>query len=445
LAAEHCSSTAAYPSNQGALPSTKKDGDDSPSFLLLECSPNFLCYDVIAMSVKALLFTLLLLPAGSIPSVCQESLSTQDQIKHHAQMAQQYLREQRPDLAIPELQKVAALDPGNVDARANLGVLFFFRSDYAEAVPQLQAAVKLQPDLWRIQALLGMAEVHTSDSANARKDLEASFPQLQDKKLQLQVGLELVGLYTESSDLDDAAGMILQLGKAYPDNPEVLYAAYRTLSDLSGESMLSLSLVAPDSAQMHQVMAHEELKEGNTNGAIAQFRKAIAIDPHLPGVHFELAELLNTSPDAMVKKEAEKEYRAALIENPLDGKTECRLAEIDAQKGNTSRSYDEYSTAVKLQPADADAKLGLAKTLIEMNQPDKAQALLEETVQLEPTNAVAHYRLGTLYRKNGRVEDAKREVELYKKYKDMKEKLRAVYKDLQVQPSEIRADEPDAK
>jgi cytochrome c-type biogenesis protein CcmH/NrfG len=239
--------------------------------------------------------------------------------------------------------------------------------------------------------------------------------------------------------------MTIQLRKEFPVNPEVQYAAYRTFSDLSGESMLSLSVVAPESAQMHQVMAHEELKEGNTNGAIAQFRKAIAIDTHLPAVHFELAELLHTSQDAAVKKEAEKEYRSALIENPLDEKTECRLAEIDAQNGDTSRSYAEYSRAVALQPTDSDAKLGLAKTLIEMNQPDKAQALLEETVQLEPTNAVAHYRLATLYREKGRVEDSKREVDLYKKYKEMKEKLRAVYKDLQVQPSEIRADEPDAK
>jgi Tfp pilus assembly protein PilF len=100
---------------------------------------------------------------------------------------------------------------------------------------------------------------------------------------------------------------------------------------------------------------------------------------------------------------------------------------------------------VELAPGDSDAKLGLAKTLIEMNQLDKAQALLEQTVQLEPTNAVAHYRLATLYRKKGEVEDAKREVELYRKYKDMKEKLRAVYKDLQVQPSEIRVDEQDEK
>ena len=94
-----------------------------------------------------------------------------------------------------------------------------------------------------------------------------------------------------------------------------------------------------------------------------------------------------------------------------------------------------------MQPGDADAKLGLAKSLTEMNQSEKALPLLEDAVQLEPTNAIAHYRLAALYRKMGRVEDAKQQVELYQKFKEMKEKLRALYKELQVQPKEIRADE----
>jgi hypothetical protein len=50
-----------------------------------------------------------------------------------------------------------------------------------------------------------------------------------------------------------------------------------------------------------------------------------------------------------------------------------------------------------------------------------------------------------LYRKNGRVEDAQREVELYKKYKLMKEKLNAVYKEMQVQPNRLRAEQQDEK
>jgi tetratricopeptide (TPR) repeat protein len=397
------------------------------------------------MSTRAALLAVFLVPFVSILSLCQGASSAQEKLSAHEHLAQQYLSQQRPDLAIPELKKVIELDPGNVNGRANLGVLLFFHGDYADAVPQLQEALKLRPDLWKVQALLGMAEQRTADFKSAQRDLEASFSSIQDQKLKVQVGLELVGLYTASSDLDDAAGVITQLKKAYPEDPEVLYAAYRTFSDLSGESMLSLSMVAPDSAQMHQVMAHEEIKEGNTNKAVAQFRKAIELNTHLPGVHYELAELLNTSLDAAVKNEAEKEYRAAVKENPGDERAEFRLGEIDAHNGNTAKAYEEYSRAVELQPQDAEARLGLAKILIDMNQRDKAQAMLEETVKLEPTNAVAHYRLGNLYRQKGQIEDAKREVDLYKKYKDMKDKLRSVYKDLQVVPSEINHDELDAK
>ena len=397
------------------------------------------------MSAKAALFAVILLPVVSLPAFCQAVPNQQEQISSHQRLAQQYLKQQRPDLAIPELQKLVELDPGNVEARGNLGVLLFFRGDYKGAVPHLREAVRLQPGLWKVEALLGMAEEKTGDSADARKDMEAAFPSIQDQKLKIQVGLELVGLYTAGSDLDDAAGVIIQLRKAYPDDAEVQYAAYRTYADLSGESMLALSLVAPDSAQMHQVMAHEEIKEGNTNGAVAQFRAAVKLDPHLPSVHYELAELLNTSQDAAVKAEAEKEYRAALTENPGDEKAECRLGEIDTHKGNTAQAFQEYSRAVELQPADDDARLGLAKTLIDMGQTEKAQAMLEQAIQLEPTNAVAHYRLATVYRGQGRMDDAKRELELYRKYKELKEKLRAVYKELQVQPSEIHPDEPDEK
>jgi tetratricopeptide (TPR) repeat protein len=390
-------------------------------------------------------FVLLLCAALSLSQAAEDK---QQEFAAHMQKAHGYLDQKQPALAIPEFQAAVAIDPENVDAQANLGVLLFFQGKSADSIPHFRAALaavkeERPPSLAKIQGLLGMAESRTLDFADARKDMEAAFPSLQDRRFQVQLGLELAGLYTESGDLDKAATVIAQLRKTEPDNPEVLYAAYRTYSDLAGESMLALSLAAPDSAEMHQLLAHEDARQGNTNAAIAQYRKAIAIDPHLPGVHFELAELLRTSADETVKKEAEQEYHAALLENAQDEKSILRLAEIDAQKGNTEQAYKEYAKAAELQPADADAKLGLAKTLIAMNQPDKALPLLEQTVQEEPTNATAHYRLATLYRKLGRVDDAKRETELYKKFKEMKEKLQALYKELQVQPKEIRADEQD--
>jgi len=371
--------------------------------------------------------------------------SAQDRIAEHERMAQQYLRQKRPDLAIPELQKIVALDPRNVDAHANLGVLLFFQGNYQEALPQLRNAIDLQPQLWKIRSLLGLAEEKTSDLAGARSDLEASFPMLQEKKLKLEVGLDLIGLYSGTSELDRAASVLAQLQQAYPDEPEVLYAEYRTYADLSGEAMLRLSLMAPGSPQMHQLLAHEEIRQGNTNGAVDQFRQAIALDPNLPGAHYELAELLDTSQIPAVKTEAEQEYRAALKSNPQDEKSICKLGEIALQAGNLELANEDFAKSVSLRPDDSDAKLDLAKVLIQINQPAKAQALLEQTVQLDPTNVTAHYRLATFYREQGRMDEARRQLELYQNLRKEKDKLRAVYKDLLIQPIEIKADAANEK
>ena len=367
----------------------------------------------------------------------QSGADQKSALADYIRKARGFLDEKRPDLAIPELQAAIAIDPSNVESQGNLGVLLYFRGKVADAIPHLRAAVERQPGLGKIQGLLGLGEVHTLGVARGRQDLESAFPVIDDPKFKVQVGLELITLYTQNGDLEEANQVLGQLRKAAPDDPEVLYAAYRTYSDLAGESMLALSLAAPDSAQMHQLMAHEESRQGHTNAAIAEFRKALAIDPHLPGAHFELAELFHASDDDAAKKEAEKEYRLTLTENPQDAKSISRLAEIDEQKGNTQQALEEYRNAVRLQPGDADAKVGLAKILSETNHTDEALLLLEEAVRLEPTDATAHYRLGTIYRKLGRSEDSKKEFEIYKKYKDLKEKLRSVYKDLQVQPDEI--------
>ena len=242
--------------------------------------------------------------------ICRAQTETDPQAEFavHIQQAQEYLEQKRPDLAIPELQAAANINPDNIETQSNLGVLLFFQGRPAEAIPHLRMAVEKQPALSKIQGILGIAELQTQASVEGRKDLETSFPQIDDQRFKIQVGLELVGVYTDSGDIEQAAGILAQLKETAPANPEVLYASYRTFSDLSSEAMIALSLAAPDSAQMHQLLAHEEIKEGNTNGAIAQYRKAIAIDPHLPGVHFELAELLHTSQDPAVKKEAEQEY-----------------------------------------------------------------------------------------------------------------------------------------
>lgn len=372
------------------------------------------------------------------------SQSNQQDYSAHIHKAETYLQEKRPDLAIPELEAAVRANPESVDAQGNLGVLLFFQGKYADAIPHMRIAVAKQPTLGKLQGLLGIAEERTQDLTDAKQDLEAAFPLIQDKKFKVQTGLELVGTDTKLNDLLAAAPIIGELQKLVPENPEVLYAAYRTYSELEVQAMLSLTLTGPNSAQTYEMLAHEEIKRGDTNAAVANFRKAIAIDPKLPGVHFDLAELLKTSQNPEVKKEAEQEYRADLAQDPTDARAERRLGEIDEGFGLAKQAYQEYVAAVKMQPDDPDANLDLAKMLIQMGQRDKALPLLEKVVREDPTIALAHLRLSQLYRRKGMVKESDRQVALYKRYTDLKTKLNASYKQLQVQPNEIHPDDENA-
>jgi tetratricopeptide (TPR) repeat protein len=382
-----------------------------------------------------------LLTVLTVSSVCQTPSDTQDQIAQHQRLVQQYLQQQRPDLAIPELQKVIELDPGNVDALGNLGVLYFFRGDYKESVPQLRAALQIQPSLFKLQALLGLAERSLGDQAASRQDLEAAFPHLTETKTQAQVGQALMSDYTVHGDLEKAATITSILLQAQPTEISLLYSSYKIYSDLAGKAMLTLALTAPASAQMHQIMARELARHAENDTAIANYREAIKIDPHLLGIHSEFGDLLYRSPDAKLKAEAEQEFNAALAANPKDQLALLMLGNIAAAHGNSSAAIADYNRALAIDPDNGDVCTELGKVFVTLNQHDKALPMFERAVQIDPSNYIAHYRLGTLYREAGRSDDAKEQVNQYLTYKQRKDKLEKVFNDMRVQSGDSSRDD----
>ena len=379
---------------------------------------------------------------GLLPCLSQSDPGRQQQIESHLRKAAEYLKENKPDLAVPEFRAILALDPTNVDAHGNLGAVLFFQGAYADALPQLRAAVKSRPTLWKTRALLGIAEKRIGDSDAARRDLEKAFPNLREEKIRIQTGLELIEIYSAAGDLDKAAATIAALRKLEPTDPAILYSAYRLYSDLADESLLSLSIVDPKSARMHQALAHELAKRGSTEEAIENYRAAIKLDPHIPGIHFELAEMLSTVGTPESRQEAETEYQAAIAANPRDEQSECRLGEIALRGNDLKSASDHYTRAVELQPNDPEANVGMAKVLMSFDQPQKAETLLQHAIQVDPTNPVAHFRLSTIYRQSGRLADAKREVDEYQRYNKMKEQLRELYHDLHRSQTRDENDSP---
>src|ERR1700730_4071080 len=327
------------------------------------------------MVVRAVTYGAIGIFLGALPYHPQSATSQQQQIESHSRQAQELLKTNRPELAVREYSAILALDPNNVDARGNLGVVWFFQCKYEKGAPELRGALKLSPTLWKIQALLGMCEKRIGETAGAQADLEQAFPRLTEKKLRVEAGMELIEIHFGAGDLDQAATIASALRQLEPENPDIQFTAHRIYSALADESLLSVAMLAPKSARMHQLMAHELARYGDTEGAIAQYREAIKIAPQLPGLHFELAELLSLSTVATDQAGVESEYRAALAGNPYDEKSECRLGGIAARQSDLKSAFAHYSRAVELQPKDADACLGLAKVLVAMNQTEKAQPL----------------------------------------------------------------------
>ncbi len=396
------------------------------------------------VSTKAGICAVAALLLWSVSSSAQ-SVPHSQQIEDHSRRAREFLAANKPDPAIEEFRAILALDPNDITALGDLGALLYFRGDYQRAAINLRAAVRREPSLWKTVMLLGMCEKRLGNSAAARANLEQAFPQLTEEKLRVQAGMELTEVYYASRDLDKAANLIAVLKKLKPEDAAILYTAHRIYSEQADESALGIAILAPKSAWMHEVIAEEMITQGDNQAAIAHYRDALKIDDRIPGLHFELAELLNSALSPSTDKEqAEKEYEAALAQNPFDEKSECRLGRIALGRNDVKGAFAHYSKALELQADDPEANLGLGKVMLSMQQPEKAKALLEKAVRLDPSDSVGHYQLGTLYRKAGREDDARRELAEFQRLKQMKEQLREVYKQMRIQgrPGQEEADIP---
>lgn len=346
------------------------------------------------------------------------------------EQAQEYLRQQRPQLAIPVLRQIISLDTNNLNAHANLGVLLFFQGNYSEAMPEMRTALQLEPSLWKIEALLGVAEKRTGDPNAAQNHLEEAFPHLDDKKIQKQAGLQLIELDSAVGRLEKATVISEQLENLVPQDPQILFAAYEISAQMMMQTLLNMMIAAPDSAEMHMAVAGELARQGDHAGAIAQYREAIRLNPDLPGVHFELAEQLRTSPDPALNAQAESEYRTALKVNQFDENAWRELGETAASRGDFKAALEDYSKALALQPRDSQAETDSAIALIASNKATDATSLLESAIRDDPTNAIAHYRLSVLYRKAGRAADSEREMETFFHYRNLKDKMGRVFRQM---------------
>jgi tetratricopeptide (TPR) repeat protein len=367
-------------------------------------------------------------------------------IHEHLQKAAEYLKENDPNGAVKELAAVLALDPKNAEAYANLGMIAFFQHDYQKAAQYLRNALASDPSLVKTQALLGICERRLGQPS-AQALLEKSFPKLKDKNLQIQAGMELANIYYQQGDLDRTALVMRSLVEIDSDNIEILYMAQQVYSDLAEDTLNKLAILAPGSARMQQVIAERLINGGDLKGATEHYRKALEIDPHLPGVHFELGQAIleSSQSDLATQAEAEKEFLAGLQIEGDSARTECQLGRIAFLRSDMDQAYARYKRAFALNPKDVDAQMGMGKLLALMGKPEEAVKYLRMAVQSDPLNSEAHYRLAANCRRLGLAEEAEKEMKLFQDIKQVKDHVRTLYRQMNKTPKEQEDQIPDEK
>jgi tetratricopeptide (TPR) repeat protein len=368
------------------------------------------------------------------------------EIHEHLRKAADYLKANDPASAAKEFDAVLALDPMNAEAYANLGVIAFFQRDYQKASPYLRKALAIDPSLVKTQALLGICERRLGDPS-ARELLEKSFPQLKDKQMRLQAGLELAALYDQQGDPGATASVMRSLVDLDPDNVDVLFMAQRVYSELADDTLNKLAVLAPGSARMQQVIAEHLVNGGDLQQAIEHYKKALQIDPRLHGVHFELGEaILQSAPlDAGAQAEARKEFEAAVTVDGDTAKTECAFGSIALSQSHSDQAFAHYQRAYQLDPSEIQAQMGMAKLLRMQEKWQEAVKYLQMAVQSDPLNRSAHYQLGTAYRHLQMEDMAQKEMLLSQDIKKTKDQVEDLYRQMnrRSKPESDDAPEPD--
>lgn len=155
-------------------------------------------------------------------------------------------------------------------------------------------------------------------------------------------------------------------------------------------------------------MAHYNLgialnNQGDTDGAIAQYQKALELRPRYAEAHYNLGRLLAQKGEL---GNAVTHYEKALEINPDDAEAQNNLGATLFAGGRPDEAIAHYRKALAAQPDYADAACNLANALLSSGDLDGAIAHYSACLARSPNQSEPQYNLASALFRKGRIDDA---------------------------------------
>jgi tetratricopeptide (TPR) repeat protein len=336
------------------------------------------------------------------------------------------LAEGRYDDAARAYEELRKADPTSGDVHARLGMIYFQGGKFVEAVPVLQRAVKLKPSLSNAAALLAMCLSELGRYEEALPGLRTAFRQSQDPALKRMAGLHLMRANTFLDRPVDAAQAALELSRAYPKDPEVLYHTGRIFANLAYMQTMTLADVAPQSVWLHQAKGEANESEGAFDAAVQEYRAVLAADPHRPGIHYRTGRALlarakqpDSAPNTLA--EAAQEFELELQIDPTNANAAYELGELQRKANRLDDAQRLFAQALTSDPQFEDALVGLGRTLVSAGQPAQGITHLEKAIAIDPHDEVAVYQLAQAQRALGQTAEVQKTLARFRQLRDEKQ------------------------
>ena len=241
--------------------------------------------------------------------------------------------------------------------------------------------------------------------------LKKSAPHLADKQLKYRAVMSIARCAMSLDQTDSAVEALLVLNREFPHDPDVLYSTTHFYSELASRAAQELAATAPTSHQAQELEAEAFESQSNWDSAIAQYKKILAQEPNLPGIHYRIGRIfLSKSPaDA---EAAKAEFNEEVKIDPDSASAEFMLGEIARQSGQWNEAIAHFSRASKLDESFQEAYLALGMSLNSAGKFSDAISPLRSYVKMQPSDPAGHYQLATAYARTGQKPEAEREMVL---------------------------------
>jgi tetratricopeptide (TPR) repeat protein len=305
--------------------------------------------------------------------------------------------------------------PTFAEAHFNLGLVDEELGKFDEAIASLRTALKLKPHLRGANLFLGIAEFRLNhfDSAAAAVQKE-TVADPQDANAWMWLGV--VRLAQDRPE--DAADALDHADKLKPGDPDILYHRGRAHLLVSKDSYAEMFKIDPHSWRVHRVLAQANAEADRHLEAIAEYQAAIKLAPNQPGLHEELGSEYR---NANKIPEAQAAFKRELELDPQNVLARYKLGAIAVEQGDGATGKQLIEEAAREKPGleHIDYNLGRAEMLL--GNDTAAAGRFERTVKVDDSPEVieqAWYQLGTIYRRQHRMEDARNAMSTYQQLKD---------------------------